>query len=44
MRLPHAEKASAVEATQKQGIARARQLAPEDVVHVKQMDGKLRKV
>jgi hypothetical protein len=44
VKLPHAERASAVEHTQQEAIERARQFAPEGVVHVKQTDGKFRKV
>jgi hypothetical protein len=42
--LPHAERASAVEPTQQKAIERAKEFAPEGVVHVKQLDGKFRKV
>jgi hypothetical protein len=44
VKLPHAERASAVEPTQQKAIERARDFAPEGVVHVKQRDGKFRKV
>jgi hypothetical protein len=44
VRLPHAEKASAVEETQQEAIQRARQFAPEGVIHVKQRNGKFRRV
>lgn len=42
--LPHAERASAVENTQKDAIKAARQFSPEGVIHVKQTNGKFRKV
>jgi hypothetical protein len=44
VKLPHAERASAVEATQQKAIERAKQFAPEGVVHVKKRDGKFRRV
>ena len=44
VKLPHAERASAVEQTQKAAIDRAQQFAPEGVIHVKQRDGKFRRV
>jgi hypothetical protein len=44
VKLPHAERASAVEETQREAIERAREFAPEGVVHVKQRDGKFRRV
>lgn len=44
VRLPHAERASAVVDTQQQAIAKAKQFAPEGVVHVKQHNGKFRRV
>jgi hypothetical protein len=44
VKLPHAERASAVEETQQEAIKRARQLAPEGVIHVKQRNGKFRRV
>jgi hypothetical protein len=44
VKLPHAERASAIETTQQKAIERARQFAPEGVVHVKQRDGKFRRV
>ena len=44
VKLPHAERASAVESTQKEAIDRAKQFAPEGVVHLKQKDGKFRRV
>jgi Uncharacterized protein conserved in bacteria (DUF2188) len=43
VRLPHAERASAVRDTQQAAIDQAKQFAPEGVVHVKQRDGKFRK-
>ncbi len=43
VRLPHAERASAVRSSQREAIARAKQLAIEGVVHVKQLNGKFRK-
>lgn len=43
VKLPHAERASAVENTQKAAIGRAKQFAPEGVIHVKQRDGKFRR-
>ena len=43
VKLPHAERASAIAPTQQKAIERARQLAPEGVVHVKQLDGKFRR-
>jgi hypothetical protein len=42
--LPHAKRASAVEATQRDAIEKARQFAPEGVIHVKQRNGKFRRV
>jgi hypothetical protein len=44
VKLPHAERASAVTDTQKGAIGRAKELAPEGVVHVKQRDGQFRRV
>ena len=44
VKLPHAGRVSAVESTQQKAIDRAKQFAPEGVVHVKQRDGKFRKV
>ena len=43
VKLPHAERASAVEDTQKAAIAKAKGYAPEGVIHVKQKNGKFRK-
>jgi hypothetical protein len=43
VKLPHAERASAVEDTQEKAIRRAKQFAPEGVIHVKQANGKFRK-
>jgi hypothetical protein len=42
VKLPHAERASAVEPTQQKAIEQAKKFAPEGVVHVKQRDGKFR--
>jgi hypothetical protein len=42
VKLPHAERASAVVDTQGQAIEKAKQFAPEGVVHVKQRNGKFR--
>jgi hypothetical protein len=44
VKLPHAERVSATAPTQKKAIERAKELAPEGVVHVKQRDGKFRRV
>ena len=44
VKLPHAERASAIEQTQQKAIEKAKQFAPEGVVHVKQRDGKFRRV
>jgi hypothetical protein len=44
VKLPHAGRASAVEQTQQKAIERAKQFAPEGVIHVKQGNGKFRKV
>ena len=44
VKLPHAERASAVTGTQQEAIAQAKQFAPEGVIHVKQQNGKFRKV
>jgi predicted RNase H-like HicB family nuclease len=41
--LPHAERVSAVRETQSAAVARAKELAPEGVIHVKQANGKFRK-
>ena len=41
--LPHAERVSAVRDTQRAAIDRAKELAPEGVIHVKQANGKFRK-
>jgi hypothetical protein len=43
VRLPHAERASAVKDTQRDAVTQAKQFAPEGVVHIKQRDGKFRK-
>jgi hypothetical protein len=42
--LPHADRASAVKDTQQQAIKTAQRFSPEGVVHVKQTNGKFRKV
>ncbi len=44
VKLPHAKRASAVAETQQQAIKQAKSFAPEGVVHVKQNNGKFRKV
>lgn len=44
VRLPHARRASAVEATQDKAIGQAKKYAPEGVVHVKQLNGKFRHI
>lgn len=44
VKLPHAERASAVVDTQKQAISKAKQFSSEGVVHVKQQNGKFRHV
>jgi Uncharacterized protein conserved in bacteria (DUF2188) len=44
VKLPYAERVSATAPTQKKAIERAKELAPEGVVHVKQRDGKFRRV
>lgn len=44
VRLPHAERASAIKPTQEKAIQQAQRFAPEGVVHVKQRDGKFRRV
>ena len=41
--LPHAERVSAVKDTQRDAVARAKELAPEGVIHIKQANGKFRK-
>jgi hypothetical protein len=41
---PHAERASAVEDTQREAIDRAKELAPEGDIKVKGLDGKFRHV
>jgi len=43
VKLPHAEKASAVTDTQQAAIDKAHQFAPEGVVHVQQRNGKFRR-
>lgn len=42
VRLPKAERASAVASTQREAIEKAHEFAPEGVVHVKQLNGKFR--
>ena len=42
--LPHADKASAIKPTQEKAIKTAKKFSPEGVVHVKQTNGKFRKV
>ena len=44
VKLPHAGRASAVRPTQQAAIRRAKELAPEGVIHVKQRNGKFRKI
>jgi hypothetical protein len=44
VKLPHAERASAIAPTQAKAIERAKEFAPEGVIHVKQQNGKFRKV
>jgi hypothetical protein len=44
VKLPHAERASAVVSTQQEAIRRAKELAPEGVIHLKQRNGKFRKI
>jgi hypothetical protein len=41
---PHAERASAIEDTQKDAIDRAKELAPEGDIKVKGKNGKFRKI
>jgi hypothetical protein len=41
---PHAERASDIKSTQEQAIKRAKQLAPEGSIHLKGVNGKLRKI
>jgi predicted RNase H-like HicB family nuclease len=41
--LPHPERVSAVRDTQRDAVARAKELAPEGVIHIKQANGKFRK-
>ena len=43
VKLPHAERASAVESSQQKAVERAKQLAPEGEIHVKKRDGKFRR-
>lgn len=42
--LPHAERASAVEDSQKAAIKTAQSFSPEGVIHVKQTNGKFRHI
>jgi predicted RNase H-like HicB family nuclease len=44
VKLPRAGRASAVKQTQQEAIRRAKELAPEGVIHVKQRNGKFRKI
>lgn len=44
VKLPHAERVSAIEPTQQKAIETAKRFSPEGVVHVKQSNGKFRKV
>jgi hypothetical protein len=44
VKLPHAERPSTVKNTQEPAIKQARKFGPEGVVHVKQTNGKFRKV
>jgi len=41
---PHAERSSSVEDTQREAIARARQLAPEGDIKLKGLNGKFRRI
>ena len=41
---PHSERASALEDSQKEAIERAKELAPEGSIHLKGLNGKLRKI
>ncbi len=43
VKLPYAERASAVSPTRLEAIAKAKQLAPQGVVHIKQQNRKFRK-
>jgi hypothetical protein len=43
VKLPHAERASAVKPTQEKAITAAKKFSPEGVVHVKQQNGKFRR-
>ena len=43
VKLPHAKRASAVESTQRAAVERAKEMAPEGVIHVKQQNGKFRR-
>jgi hypothetical protein len=44
VKLPHAERSSAVEQTQQAAIERARGFAPEGAIHVQQRNGKFRHI
>ncbi len=44
IRKPHAERASAVEDTQREAIKRAKELAPEGDIKVKRLNGRFRHV
>jgi hypothetical protein len=44
VKLPHAERASVVAATQQEAIQAAKKFAPEGVIHVKQQNGRFRRV
>jgi hypothetical protein len=44
VRLPHAERASAIARTERAAIQKAKGFAPEGVVHVKQKNGRFKKV
>ena len=41
---PHAERASAVVETQEQAIKKAKKMAPEGSIHLKGLNGKMRKI
>jgi uncharacterized protein YdaT len=44
LKKPHAERASAVEDTQKEAVERAKELAPEGDIKVKGLNGKFRNI
>jgi hypothetical protein len=44
VKLPHAERVNAIRSAQQAAIERAKELAPEGVIHVKQTNGKFREV